>query len=246
MTKERHLSNPPIIEAVIDLRVKRNVNFEISSLTSLKDSLEKSFPKCTEARSFHFAVKNELNLQFEHKKELLHGYLLKTEDEKKAIQLKRDGLCYSHLQPYTKWEDLFLKAKELWGLYKNACDPEKITRVALRYINHINVPNEKIAFADYLESPPVMPKGSTQNINSFLSKIVFTYSQQNIMANFIQSYEFRGKQNLPTIIIDIDVYQNKEYEPDDKNVWPLFDQFRKIKNDLFFGNITEKTVEMFE
>ena len=51
----------------------------------------------------------------------------------------------------------------------------------------------------------------------------------------------------PAIILDIEAYKDEEAgSPDPGALEPTFEVLRKVKNDIFFGSITEQTARLFE
>ena len=169
--------------------------------------------------------------------------------KKEIAQFRRDGFTFNRLHPYTKWDDLIVKTKNLWPLYKKIANPEAVTRLAVRYINNLKLPLPFGDFSEYLCVPPNIPEGLPQGVNNFLDRITIYDSAQDISANITQSLE-RGSQssknNHIVIILDIDVYKQGDFSMDSQEIWDRFEKFRKIKNEIFFKYITEKTARLFE
>ena len=240
MAKQKHLTKAPIVEAIIDFRVKLPNTFQAEELSSLKKELP-NYPKIEGRRRYKGIFKPRPEVT----EDVFQGYFFKTEDEKNIAQFRIDGFTFNRLKPYTNWEDIFTEAKRLWSIYISKTSPDSITRLALRYINHINIPEPINNFSDYFEAPPNIPDRIPKSISSFLTKMVIHYPEQNIEVNFIQAFE-KNIKNMDTIILDIDVYKQKEYSINDETIWSIFEKFHEIKNDIFFNNITEKTVRLFE
>jgi len=47
------------------------------------------------------------------------------------------------------------------------------------------------------------------------------------------------------IIFDLDVFQQRTFEPTSPEIWEQFAKLRELRNRVFFGSITERTKEMF-
>lgn len=245
MKKYENLPNAPIVEAIIDFRVKLPQNFQVKKFTSLREKLKDRYPNVKERRFIEFEIRNDKSTS-NPSQERLQGYFFESEDKKNVAQFRIDGFTFSRLKPYTKWEDIFAEAKDLWNLYRLEASPKEVTRIAVRYINHIEIPMSKnIDLSDYLKSSPNIPKNIPQNIYSFFSRIVINYGEK-ILANLTQALERRVNQNLPVLILDIDVFKKEEVKLESNEIWPLFEKLRGIKNDIFFSSITEKTKELFK
>ncbi len=248
MAEQRHLINAPISEAIIDFRTKLPAKFDAKELKSLKREFFDRFPKIQERRFIksEIRVKSGKHPPTIEKDEGIHGYFFRPEDEKKVIQFRIDGFTFSFLKPYTEWETFRNEAKELWKLYIDISHPESLTRIAVRYINHIEIPLPITDFSEYLTAPPNVPERLPGNISGFLSKVVIHDPTLQISSNIVQAFEKSTKPNYVNIILDIDVYKLMEFDVDNGEIWSIFEKIHDIKNQIFFNSITEKTARLFE
>lgn len=99
----------------------------------------------------------------------LQGVFFTSEDDKQTAQLRVDGFTLNRLKPYPNWDDLFSQAKMLWTLYIGVAQPVAVTRLALRYINHIQLPRETEDLSRYLRVPPQVPAELPQDVGAFLT-----------------------------------------------------------------------------
>ena len=100
-------------------------------------------------------------------------------------------------------------------------------------------------FNEYLISSPTVPRSLSQEISSFLTRVVIPEKSIEALAIVSQSFE-RTINNKVPIILDVDVFKNKEYETDEKYAWDDIEKLRNLKNRIFFGFITEKTKELYK
>lgn len=248
MAKQRRLKNAPITEAIIDFRIKLPSQFNAKEFLSLKKEFRDRFPKIQERRF----IKSEFKITTGNlpptikKDEGLLGYFFKSEDEKKVVQFRIDGFTFSLLKPYTEWKVFRNEAKELWKFYIGISHPESLTRIAVRYINHMEIPLPITNFSEYLTAPPNVPEKLPGNISGFLSKIVIYDPKLDISSNIVQAFEKSTKPNYIIIILDIDVYKLMEFDVNNGEIWSNFEKFHDIKNQVFFKSITEKTARLFE
>jgi uncharacterized protein (TIGR04255 family) len=251
MAARRELKNAPITEAIFDIRVKLPKSFEISTFETVKSELSSNYP-IIEKQQF-FIEHHKIDHGKPHVgsvEEGLNGYFYKTDDKKEIAQFRRDGFTLNRLHPYTKWDDLIAKTKSLWILYKKIANPEAVTRLAVRYINHFKLPLPVGDFSEYLCMPPNIPDGLPQDITNFLTRTTIYNSDQDISATITQSLErespsSKNINNCIVIILDIDVYKQGDFLIDNQDMWNNFENFRNIKNEIFFKYLTEKTVRLF-
>jgi hypothetical protein len=99
MPHSRHLENAPIVEAIIDLRVKARQGLRAEEFAGVKTQLEDRFPKMEERRSLEAGF--EVRLGGSHASSLrdlgLYGYFFRAEDEKTITQFRVDGFTFNRL-----------------------------------------------------------------------------------------------------------------------------------------------------
>lgn len=174
------------------------------------------------------------------------GYMLRSEDGLNVVQFRTQGFTFSRLKPYSRWEEVFPLALELWKLYATTASPSVVTRIATRYINHIRIPGQTVEFDDYLTAGPEVPSELPQTIGNFLIRVVLLNPEAGVAANVTQALERAVDPRFTTMILDIDAYKVKEWKPDDLSILETFELLREFKNDIFFSHITEHTARLFE
>ncbi len=244
MARQRHLARAPIREAIIDVRVSPNV--EVSALRSLGERLKADFPVATEirVRTFGFeATENQFRTSTVDQGAV--GLRLVSKDNLYVVQCKADGFTLSRLAPYETWKAMSAKARELWRLYLEASKPERVTRLATRYINVMKLPLPIPDFRDFLACPPEVPPGLPQEISSFFSRIVVPGQESQSAAILTQALEGVTEEKAP-LVLDIDAFKDLDVPAASEDMWETLEVLRGFKNQMFFESITEKTAELFE
>lgn len=247
MAINRHLDNAPIAEAIIDLRVQLPSSFRIQNFEKLNSSLKAEYPSAEERHKFK--IKHTLqkgNFSTADAADEVIGYILKSKDGKNIVQFRNDGFTFSRLKPYSTWSEIFAEAKKLWSLYIDNCSPVLISRIATRYINHLDIPLPVNDFSKYLTCPPVVPEELTQHVSGFLSRTIINDPKLSVSANITQALEKSLKENHITVILDIDVYKNKNFNINDDMMWQNFDTLHLLKNDIFFSYLTDDILKEYE
>ena len=247
MARQRHLRNAPIVEAIVDFRVKLPAKFEVKTFASIKEKLGDSYPQMEERREIEAGIKVK-GKRVEHivEEKGLQGYFFRSHDGKNVTQFRKDGFTFSRLKPYTNWQDVLAEAKNLWKLYKNRASPDLVTRIAVRYINQLDIPLPIEDLSKYLNSPPTIPQKLPQELCQFLTRVTIRDPKLDIRAHIIQALERGSKRDNVTIFLDIDVFKQKESGFEEREIWQTFKQFRDLKNRIFFDSITETSVRLFE
>jgi uncharacterized protein (TIGR04255 family) len=248
MPQQRYLRNAPITEAIVDFRVKASSDTDAKKFAALQPRLTAQLPVMEEQRQFSATI--ELGRDQEQfstrQRHGIQGYRFKTTDGKTHAQFRVDGFTVNRLRPYTRWEELFPQAMELWRIYCDAAQPVTVTRLALRYINRIELTAHGADFDTYLRAGPVVPPEVPQTLTGFLTRVTITNSQSDILAHVTQALEARTRNQQPSIILDIDTFKGGQFASNDPIIETIFGQLRTFKNLLFFNYLTEETLRGFE
>lgn len=249
MAEVRHLNNAPITEAIIDFRVKLPSEFKVETFLELKNTIGDRFPKVEDRKLFssQFGIKKGEPQPPSAKYHGVQGYFFKPEADKKVAQFRIDGFTFSRLKPYTNWEEMFDEARELWGMYCEIAQPEAVTRLAARYINHINIPLPIDDLSDYFTASPKIPENVQGVISGFLSKVVVYDQELDVATNIVQALEKSTKPDkYITVVLDIDSFKTGDFYANNGEMWEIFANLRNIKNQIFFSSITDETARLFE
>ncbi len=246
MAAIRHLPNAPIREALLDFRVKLPDGFSLQTLRPTVESLKDRFPKVDDRRPLQAVLEVKDGAWVPPLTKTLDpdGYILRTQDGLNVAQFRLDGFTFSRLKPYTSWEEIFPLAMELWRLYAAAAKPQVTTRLAVRYINQIQLPGQQIEFDDYLTACPTIPEELPQVLSTFLSRVVIHDEATGIAANVTQALEPQVDPRLTTVLIDIDAYRTQDFTSDAQAITETFALLRAFKNRVFFSHITEATASL--
>lgn len=248
MARIRHLRRAPITEAIIDFRVQLPSGFEVESFQVLEEQPNPKYPKVQKRWSIlgQFGFKEGEPIAAATEKSL-HGYFVKTEDEKEIAQFRLDGFTYNRLAPYTSWKDIYPKAIGMWKRYVALASPTLITRLAARYINRLElpVPVELFTDTDYLRAPPVVPGDTPRAVRRFLTRLTI-HEETGASAHITQSLEEPADPKFTTIILDIDAFKEVEIEIGDPKLEETWEILHDLKNMIFFDSITERTADLLE
>ncbi len=239
------LKNAPITEAIIDIRVKLPNDFDVTEIDSIYENISADYPEKQEQRQIEaqIDVKKEESVKTSATK--VTGYRYISSDRKQIIQASLDGFTVSRLKPYIRWEQLRNEAFRLWKFYRNITSPECITRVAVRYINNLNIPMPIRDFSEYLTAPPVVPPELPQGVSSFLTRVVI--HEPSIGANAIITQALdQIVTDVAPIILDIDVFKSRSDGIEEEDAWEIIEELRHFKNKIFFTSITNKLKEMYK
>jgi uncharacterized protein (TIGR04255 family) len=247
-TEYTHLSKAPIVEAVIDFRVKLPSDFKLDAFQPLRSQLAKDYPGFEEQQIVQQIIKQEPGSAAEVSTRFsgIHGYRLLSNDGKNVVQLRRDGFTFSRLHPYTRWDEVFAEAWRLWCMYVEAAKPLEVSRIAVRYINRMLFPLPFSNPEEYLKAPPMTAEGWPTKMSAFLSRVVMHEAESEVSVNVIQALEPQAPgQSSVSLIFDIDAYDDVLLPPNDVTIRERFIKLREMKNRVFFNGLTTKAIGLF-
>lgn len=253
MAEYAHLSKAPIVEALIDFRVKPRDGLQPSDLQPIQERLKDRYP--TQKSIHHVKAEFSVNvangaapeIPVRSSSESKIGIRLDSTDRLHVLQAQIHGFTFSRLKPYDTWETLLEETRAYWNLYVEVAAPVSVTRVATRFINRLELPLPIPEFEEYLSRPPVVPDGIPELVSEFVSRIVAHDSASGASIVVIQALEsvVPGSNILP-VLLDIDVFKQANFDVNSNEYWKLLSEFRILKNTAFFGSITERTKELFQ
>lgn len=248
MNEHTVFPNAPITEALLDIRVELSNKVDIKKLESFHNNIKDRFPE----KKLKGAFAVEVKLSPDGLPQSLpatggpQGYLFRSPAENKIVQARLDGYTFNKLKPYENWEVFRSEAKSFWDMYVDLFAPQKITRIALRYINRIEVPLPMKDFKEYiLTNPEIAPK-LPQFIDHFFMQIILPNPEIQAKAIITQTMEPATNKNTLPLILDIDVFSEAVYADNKEEIWNDFEKLRVFKNEIFFNSLTDKAKELFK
>ena len=248
MAQSRYLARAPIVEAVIDVRVRTAPDLRVEVFEDLGE-LAADYPKRDELTQFEMGF-----TKLPGKPPDAHqvdrgkiGFRHVSEDGKFIAQLRKDGFTFSRLAPYTRWEEIFAEASRLYRHYLQTAAAEEVHRIAVRYINRLPLPEGDVNdFSPFLTAPPPFPHEVPAVMTGFLTQVQVQEPDSLIQATVTQTIQ-RGEvtPGFVPVILDLDVFEVGAFPLEPDRLLSRFEALRMAKNRLFFSSITERTAELF-
>lgn len=247
MSDSFKFTNPPITEALLDIRttLPKETNLEI--LAAFQDIIKSEYPIKKERRTGEFQIATGANPTVISSSDRVTGYLFQSSDAKKIVQARLDGFTFNKLKPYSDWPTFSTEAKSLWQHYLKIAKPTNTLRLALRYINRIELPLPFSDFKEYILTVPEVAPGMPNGLSGFFMQLVIPNLEIESTALVTVTIESKAKdQSKLPLIFDIDVSRNIVLKPDSEEIWSIMDKLRAFKNQVFMNSFTEKTKELFK
>jgi uncharacterized protein (TIGR04255 family) len=239
-----HYENAPISEALIDIRVNFPNALSLEALEALHASIKDDYPR----KEKRFYVEGQFSMgeavgAVATRTQI--GYAFSSADGKQIVQARLDGFTFSRLKPYGTWLTLRDESRRLWDIYRTLAATTKIARVAVRYVNQIDIPLKTIDYKDYFRTTPEVSPDLPQGLSGFFMQLQFPQPDLNGMLILTQTAIPAASPDQNSVVLDLDVFKPILQEISEEALWDLLENLRHRKNKFFEGCITEKTRELF-
>lgn len=245
--QRRHYSKAPITEAIIDIKVKLPEGLSIDKFKDIHPLISDRFPTL---EPFYRGVGSityqpGTDIKVDTSQQQL-GFWFRSEDNLQTFQATLEGFTFNRLAPYESWEKFSSDAKKLWEIYKEICEPTHVIRVAVRYINQINIPaHELTELKEYLITvPEVSPKLPQNALQTFFMQLQIPQQDLDCMLIINEAIVPPTNPEIVTVILDLDLFRQQTWDSNDREIWSYLEKLRNRKNEVFEASITDKTREL--
>ena len=243
------LPNSPITEALLDIKAKLPDGVGLNIFNEFQENIKDRFEDRKTMHSFkaefRFSPGKDESTPITPK-DKIEGYIFHSKNENKIVQARLDGFTFNKLRPYEDWNKFHSEARELWELYNKIVKPISVNRIALRYINRIEIPLPFNDFSEYILTNPQIAPELPQSLSHFLMRIEIPNNEIGAIAIITQTMQKPTETQKLPLIFDIDAIKAVKYTENISDMWNDFCLLRQFKNEIFFNSITEKTKELFK
>lgn len=242
------LPNAPIVEAAIHWQTESSKELNYQELVS---GLKKDLPNYSEPQKQHkITMNSELGsdgsaTHFQSSNWL--GVRFESSDQQFVAQFRKNGFVFSHLKPYTSWEEFEPKAINLWEVYKKHFEPTEVMRIGVRYINRVE-PVEISNVEDILSLPPRYPGLLKLPLSKFMQHYVFDIPGHDYQVQIVQTLQpgTSPEINKAGLILDIDVFTTVSNHVPVNDLKTKLSEMRWLKNTLFRECLNKDFFEQFK
>jgi uncharacterized protein (TIGR04255 family) len=247
--EQDYFSKAPIIEAIIDLRVTLPPEISLTQLSEIGDAIATRFPYRHDLVTNNFLFESGLEPSANASVQT-NGLIFVHEDKQKVLEVSLSGFTFKMRSPYSRWETFQPEAQELWNLYCRICGPLNVVRVAVRYINRLDLPGTLQDFKEYLRVlPEVSDDLPQQGLSGYFMQL--QVPQVDIAPDCLlilnEALVPPVVPNTIAVVLDLDLFCARPEQPwniEDGSVWTLLEQLRIRKNQVFKASITHAMQEL--
>lgn len=242
------LERPPIVEALLDFRVRPSDGDPEARLDAFQEALRDAYPHegpRADREGVPAAVQAFLALRGTRRR-------LRSEDGRRTVLVGPDRLTLSlTFRPpetvYRTWEELETPAFEAWAAFEAETQPLGLEGLATRFVNRIDVRADRPA--DALVSPPDLP----------IPDVALTAFHDRRSGQTLDGFGVRLGRRLgarpggsPAALVFVDVEAFRDYDaampaPPIRQPDLAGDlaRLRQLKNELFHGSVDPATLRRY-
>lgn len=247
--EHKHLELAPIKEALIDIQIDLPKTTTADDLKLLHEKIKGDYPKLNPRREIEgqIEIKEGIPVSSTAQDLGIKGYIAVSGDGQKIAQFRLDGFTFNRLKPYKDWKEFRGEAFRLWELYSATITDCSVRRVGVRFINVLELPLSSNDLGKYLKCLPSSPIGNDKRwfVSSFMNTVEFHDPGLDYRVRITQARQRSKNPGVITVHLDIDVYKLAAFGKDFPKAWETIDSFQAIKNDIFFGLITDSTEKLY-
>ncbi len=242
MAEIRHLTQAPVIEAILGFQVDVSRPWDSQDVRAGLPEHFPDYPEIQEQRMLESQFSVVPGKPPESKIQLhpVEAYLLHRPDRTSAVQIRRDGFAFSQLQPYPGWELFIDAALAQWQIFRGWFGVEEPYTVFVRFINRVSYPTEGFRLRDHFENPPLPPDQTDWGFKLFREHHVYAPRDESFTIESVFSREADGTSSRTTeFLLDLTISPGHSFAELGTKLDDLLFQMRSLKNIAFFSKFTE-------
>lgn len=245
METRPHYSKAPITEAIIDLRVTLPEGTKVAQMEQCGANEAGPYP--TRKNITTAITRMELGERFSTSATTDHvGFAFTSADTKQVFQVRLDGFAMIRLAPYDTWEPFRDEARRLWDSYRASARPVKVQRMAVRYVNRLDLPLPLADFKEYLRTLPEVSSDLPQLLAGFFMQL--NIPQEDIRSTLLLNQTIMGppRPDVISVVLDLDLFREVELPTQEEEIWRLFEDLHDRKNQIFEACITDSLRKLIQ
>lgn len=245
----RDYTNPPIQEAVCEFRFAPGPAWNLTVPGLFYEKIRDSYPGEPREQNLISAEivvgKMPANPEVAARTNFTK-LLFSSLDNKKLTGVSPDLLSIHSLRPYEGWSDFKTRIDQAFQVYLEVAKPIGVTRIALRYINQIDIPFvESVQLEKYFTVYPLMPDGIPSNLSGFVTRTESIYDDKPIRLVIVLA-DAPASEGQVSFMLDLDISQDWTDKPLSLDeALSNLDDLKQREGQVFEKLITDSTRGLF-
>lgn len=240
----RQYRNPPIKEAICDIRFETASEWDIFSPVRILELLRDEYDgKPSQNFPGSLEVLPEQSIRVQQGEPLTQ---FSDVSGKSILRFGEKSLTVHILEPYPGWAEFRRKIIRALEAYVKIVRPGLVRRIGIRYVNHILPPGPVVEMSEYFTNAPDLPNSLDLTIGGFLLRIDAYNLAKRI--RLTETFAIAPGEKQIALVLDLDV--SREFsDPErikDSEALAHIDTLRDFERESFESLITDKSRALFD
>ena len=238
----RRYANPPVVEAICEFHLPPEPPWDLTVPGLFYERVREDFPHRERrmVQDIEFVQTPQGLEQRIHTGERL---LLFSHDRKRLIQLGMRLLVINVLRPYPGWAEFKELIQQVWEALKAVVEVQGVTRMALRYINRVELPSSTASLETYFAFYPHIGHQLPNTITSFIMGVEFAFAEGRDRCRVHMAQAADDKRS---IMLDLNYYLARPGAVPLPEVLSWMEEAHTRVEEVFEGCITDALRALFE
>lgn len=235
-------NNPPITEAVIEIRFSSTVDEAVRKRLAKKFEKHYSEVKPLESHKYEF----DLSGQSVKNSVVRTDYRLSSGDMSEILILRDSAFLLSQLAPYVSWEAFISRFERDWTNFEKSTGHNEISRIGVRFINRIDIPKsgELLHESEYVNIYPTLPETLQPTMGYSIQSRKRIEHIESLLSLSSAIVESPVPRHI-SIVLDQDIARENNLPQRTQKIIEYLNEVRVEKNKIFESCITDKARELF-
>ncbi len=239
-----NLPNPPVVLAICELRYQVPSEFDINRFLKNEELIQRKYPN--RVNKIHGDINLPaltMGVSTAQISSQQTGYIFSNSDKSRKITVSTASLVFRLEGDYPGWDEFKEESIEAVDFFADIFEELTIERTSIRFVNRFALP-ESDDPTEYFNTVISASEGVIDDpVDSYFFRYIQRVPDTNIKIIVNNSLE-EIKDEVSNFIFDIDVLCHESYAFDRKYLSEKLERIRYEKNNVFFKNLTSKTLDL--
>ncbi len=245
MSNTPSLNQAPILDAILQVKYDLMDGFDVRNFYEIRNDVMDEYPHFKENLTGEIKIQDLIDGKktASIKDSRIIGYFIGKQDNSSDCVIETDKFTYTKHGNYTNWNDFIKEASYIWDHISKFMKNVPITRISTRFINKIEIEQDVKTPTEYLNTSIYSDSDALpEEVDSYLLNYKYSWgvNKHAIVTQNIGPYA----NDIFPIIFDIDVLNTNIFTYNSEEFLARLNEIRIVKNEIFFKNLTDKTVKI--
>lgn len=243
-----NLAKPPVVTAIFQMKYDRG-SVNVEDFLKYDGALRRSFPQRSENIESSLSISSSTKIPLGKAQvsgetnTRRTGYVYFTTDQKVKLALSETDITFTSEKNYEGWDAFKDNVLRLLVIVQPIMDKVAVRRTSIRFINQFNFEEFEDPTTYFNTQITMLQKDGSQLYPLMKYGFRLTYDVKEGVYSIVN----QNVEHIPdkfVYIFDIDVLNRNNLMFEINSISGILEDLRSIKNEIFFGNVTKKTLEL--